>query len=125
MAGQTKDSETLQGALGFARVFYNISMLMTMLGMGNYFNTVVPGAIGAGRKESEYTQWEARGAGQENGLGTDREHPTGLPKYAVRSISYILLLCIPVFILQWFSEPIMVRLGVLPEMAAMVGVCKC
>ena len=51
MAGHTQQSESLQSALGYGRVFYNCTILMLIVGGCNYFATVIPGCIGAGRKE--------------------------------------------------------------------------
>ena len=50
-AGHTRNSSDLQTGLGYARVFYNITTLMTLFSMTNYFATVLPGAIGAGRHD--------------------------------------------------------------------------
>lgn len=51
MAGQTPDSETLQAALGYGRVFYNCIVFMMLFGFSNYIGTVVPGCVGAARKD--------------------------------------------------------------------------
>jgi len=51
MAGHTQNSESLQSALGYGRVFFNCTSLMILIGACNYFSTVIPGCIGAGRKD--------------------------------------------------------------------------
>ena len=50
-AGHTENSADVQTALGYARVTYNIGVIMVMLGAFKYFQTVIPGCIGAGRKD--------------------------------------------------------------------------
>jgi hypothetical protein len=52
MAGQTANSAHLQSALGMGRVFYNCTSLMVSLGpMFGYISAVIPGCIGAKRKD--------------------------------------------------------------------------
>ena len=48
MAGQMPDSENLQAALGYGRVFYNVTIFMVLAGLCSYFGNVMPGCIGAG-----------------------------------------------------------------------------
>ena len=50
-AGHTHNSELLQSAYGYGRVFYNCTVLMTMFGVTSYFNSVIPTAVGANRKD--------------------------------------------------------------------------
>ena len=50
MAGRTRDSANLQTALGYGRVFFNITMLMMIGGLCSYFTNVMPGCIGAGAR---------------------------------------------------------------------------
>ena len=50
-AGATPQSAHLQSALGYGRVFFNVSLLMVSIGMLQYLYAVVPGCIGAGRKD--------------------------------------------------------------------------
>jgi hypothetical protein len=51
MAGHTQTSDQLQSALGYGRVFYNCTSLILLIGACNFFKTVLPGCIGAGRKD--------------------------------------------------------------------------
>ena len=95
-AGHTKDSSTFQAALGYARVFYNITMLMTMFSMTNYFATVLPGAIGAGRHDR-------------------------VRRYLHRSLLWVSVFMIPIAVIQLFAANIMSTIGVPPEIAAQVG----
>jgi len=87
MAGRMPDSENLQAALGYGRVFYNITVLMVALGLCSYFFNVLPGCIGAERHDR-------------------------IPMYFWRSVSLVLLFTSPLFILQFFAAPIMAHLGV-------------
>ena len=48
MAGRTSHSIHLQTALGYGRVFYNITLLMVLWGLSSYFVNVMPGCVGAG-----------------------------------------------------------------------------
>lgn len=96
MAGHTTNSAELQEALGYARVFFNITILMPMFGMFAYFATVVPGSLGAGRKDR-------------------------LPVYFRRSMLIELVLLFPMLALQFCSGPIMEGLlGASPRIAAQV-----
>lgn len=87
MAGRTRDSANLQTALGYGRVFFNITMLMMIGGLCSYFTNVMPGCIGAERHDR-------------------------IPMYFWRSISLVLLCTSPFYILQFFSAPILAHLGV-------------
>ena len=51
IAGHTQNSADLQAALGYGRVYFNITMLMPMNGILQYLWTVVPGCIGAKRHD--------------------------------------------------------------------------
>jgi len=94
-AGHTPDSETLQTALGFARTFWNITCLMIMVGMWNYYNTVLPGCIGAKRMDRVAT-------------------------YFKRSMMLTILISLPLWFLQLFSDEIMKALGVSSEISDQV-----
>ena len=65
-AGHTHNSSQLQSALGYSRVFYNITTLMTLFSAITYFSTVIPGAIGAGRKDrvrkskNQHKKWQPK-----------------------------------------------------------------
>lgn len=50
-AGATPDSEELQAALGYGRLFHNCTLLLVLIGAGSYCWSVVPGCIGAGRPD--------------------------------------------------------------------------
>jgi len=93
IAGHTKDSETLQSALGYGRVFYNCLVIMLLNGGCNYINTVIPGCIGAGRRDR-------------------------IPSYFRRSLLMVLTLMIPSFVLQFFAAPVMAKLGVPADIAS-------
>jgi len=96
-AGHTTASSELQAALGYARVFFNITMLMTTFGLCAYFSTNLPGCIGAGRKDR-------------------------IPMYFKRSMVMTTLLMLPWYALQFFAGTIMVGVGVPPDIAAEVDV---
>lgn len=88
MAGHTPQSSALQAALGFGRTFFNTTVLMPLNGMINgYLSAVVPGCIGAGRKDR-------------------------IPMYMGRSLLLTALCMIPTFCLQFFANPILVAVGV-------------
>ena len=86
-AGHVQNSEALQSALGYGRVFYNITMLMTMFSLCNYFATVLPGAVGANRRDR-------------------------VRKYLHRSIATTTALMVPLLVLQLFSAQVMAAAGV-------------
>ena len=96
-AGHTPHSRDLQAALGYARVFYNITTLMTLFSMTNYFCTVLPGAIGAGRYDR-------------------------VRRYFQRSVCLISMFWIPIAILQFFAGNIMMAVGVPSGIADLVGI---
>ena len=97
VAGQTPESETLQASLGYARTFYNCVTMMPTMALCNYFQTVVPGAIGANRHDR-------------------------LPRYFWRSVLLTSLCILPSIVTQWFAEPILIALGVPRINAQGVGV---
>ena len=86
-AGHTHNSELLQSAYGYGRVFYNCTVLMTMFGVTSYFNSVIPAAVGANRKDR-------------------------IPSYFYRSMLYCTIFIIPFFVLQFFSGDILHSFGV-------------
>eukprot|EP00494_Astrolonche_serrata_P024337 UN24595 len=96
LAGHTENSADLQSAIGYGRVFYNITTLMTMFGCLNYIDTVIPGALGAERKDR-------------------------VANYFRRSVILCTGVLIPIWILQFFAHPIMENLGVKPHIARDVG----
>jgi len=96
-AGHTANSAQLQASLGYGRVWYNCTVLMPCVGMMGYCGNVFPGCIGAGR--------------------ADR-----IPRYLQRGIALSLLIMIPLFVLQIFSDHIMHALGVPQVNAHDVGV---
>lgn len=87
LAGQVKGSAQLQSALGYGRVFYNCTSLMVILALCNYFNTVLPGCIGAGRKDR-------------------------IPHYFRRGMVISTLVLVPFLILQLFAGDVMEAVGV-------------
>lgn len=95
-AGHTKDSSNLQASLGYARVFYNITMLMIMFSMTSYFTTVLPGAIGAGRQDR-------------------------VRRYLHRSLLWVSIFMIPIIFVQLFAADIMAAIGVPPDISTQVG----
>ena len=98
MAGHTEDSADLQQALGYARVFFNVTVLMIILGMCSYFSNVIPGCIGAKRKDR-------------------------IPTYFKRSMVLCTVLMTPMFILQFFADGIVrSTLGAPDHIALEVGV---
>ena len=97
MAGHAQDSATLQASLGFARVFYNTTQIMVIVALSNYFATVVPGCLGAGRKDR-------------------------LPNYFYRSLLLSFVVLTPLCILNLFAGELTAALGVAPELAEGVGV---
>eukprot|EP00928_Gymnodinium_smaydae_P029431 TRINITY_DN22170_c0_g1_i1.p1 TRINITY_DN22170_c0_g1~~TRINITY_DN22170_c0_g1_i1.p1 ORF type:complete len:520 (+),score=59.05 TRINITY_DN22170_c0_g1_i1:45-1562(+) len=86
-AGHTDDSAQLQASLGYARVWFNCTVLMPCFGMGAYFSNVVPGCIGAKREDR-------------------------IPRYVQRSILLTYICMIPMLVLQFFAGRIMHVLGV-------------
>ena len=98
MAGHTDNSADLQQALGYARVFFNVTVLMIMLGMCSYFQNVIPGCIGAKRKDR-------------------------IPMYFKRSMFLCVALLTPLFILQfWADDIVRGTLGAPEHIAREVGV---
>lgn len=50
-SGHTENSADLQTSLGYARILHNTGYLMLMMGMMSYFQSVIPGCIGAQRMD--------------------------------------------------------------------------
>eukprot|EP00965_Chrysotila_dentata_P067419 2231082-Pleurochrysis_carterae.AAC.4 len=96
-AGSTPDSEALQSALGYGRVYFNCTVLIALIGMAAYGWAVVPGCIGAGRRER-------------------------IPHYFRRAVILSTLIMLPLFALQFAAEPLMRSLSVPPSIAYDVGV---
>lgn len=86
-AGHTRSSAHLQAALGYGRVWFNCTMLMPTFGLGAYFNSVVPGCIGAGREER-------------------------IPWYLRRSMLLTTICMLPIYALQFSAGQVMYALGV-------------
>jgi len=97
MAGHTQNSEGLQSALGYGRVFFNCTSLMILIGGCNYFTTVIPGCIGAGRKDR-------------------------IPHYLRRSLLLVTMMMSPFFVLQLFAGPILEKCGVPSDITVEVAV---
>jgi len=97
MAGHTQNSESLQSALGYGRVFFNCTSLMILIGGCNYFTTVIPGCIGAGRKDR-------------------------IPHYLRRSLLLVTMMMSPFFVLQLFAGPILEKCGVPSHITVEVAV---
>jgi len=98
MAGHAAgNTASLQSALGYGRVFYNITSLMPMLGFGmSYISTVIPGCIGARRKDR-------------------------IAKYFKRSLITTNFFMIPFYVLNMFAGVVMEHLGVPGPIANEVG----
>lgn len=96
-AGHTPESSALQSALGFGRLYFNVSILMIMLGLCSYLQSVIPGAIGAGRKDR-------------------------IPMYLARSMALSMLGLLPSFLLSLCSDFVLQAVGVPQSIAAEVGV---
>jgi len=94
-AGQTERSVTLQSALGYGRVYYNCTMLMVLLGWCAYIPAMLGGAIGANRKDR-------------------------IPSYVRRSIVLMNVVMIPSYILQFFSDKVLIACGIEEEIASEV-----
>jgi Na+-driven multidrug efflux pump len=92
-AGATPDSEELQAALGYGRLFFNCTLLLVIIGAGSYCWSVIPGCIGAGRQDR-------------------------IPTYFRRAVLLTLALTTPSFLLQFVAEPLMLALSVPPGVAA-------
>eukprot|EP00457_Paulinella_chromatophora_P004936 gb/GEZN01004949.1/.p1 GENE.gb/GEZN01004949.1/~~gb/GEZN01004949.1/.p1 ORF type:complete len:584 (-),score=60.52 gb/GEZN01004949.1/:76-1827(-) len=97
MAGHTPDSPTLQASLGFGRVFFNITMLMPMLGSCEYIASVIPGCVGAKRMDR-------------------------IPMYLKRSVALTCFMLIPVTVLQFFSSYILMAVNVPADVATDVRI---
>eukprot|EP00966_Prymnesium_polylepis_P146341 3379975-Prymnesium_polylepis.1 len=122
VAGHTPQSAALQAALGYGRVFYNCGALsessntrsivrvavtsqcgcadlaVPLTGMcAGYFGAVVPGCIGAGRKDR-------------------------IPTYLRRSLVLTSVCLTPFLALQFAASPVLVALSVPPHVAEAVGV---
>jgi Na+-driven multidrug efflux pump len=97
MAGQTPHSALLQSSLGYGRVFFNILNLMPMWGGAQYFATVLPGAVGAGRQDR-------------------------IAKYLLRSLTTLTCFMLPVYVLNLFSSTILQGIGVPNVIASQVQV---
>ena len=76
MAGHTESSASLQSALGFGRVFYNCTTLLVVIGLMSYFQNVIPGCVGANRKDR-------------------------IPNYFRRSLCLMMVILAPFVILQF------------------------
>jgi len=87
LAGHTHNSAHLQASLGYARVWYNITLQMTMVSLTAYFNNVIPGCIGAGRQDR-------------------------IPRYLQRSVALIFVIMCPFYALQFASGSILYACGV-------------
>jgi len=96
-SGQTNESQHLQTVLGYARVFFNVTSLMVACGGFGYLATVVPGAIGANRRDR-------------------------IPIYFMRSLILSFFVMIPSFVLQFFSEPILEAANISHDVASEVGI---
>ena len=97
IAGHVKEgSVTLQAAIGFSRVYYNVTCLMPCISLLAYIRTVVPGCVGAQR--------------------IDR-----IPRYFQRSMLLSFALLIPSLVLQLFSEQFLLAVNVPSDVAAAVG----
>lgn len=97
MAGHTEDSASLQAALGYGRVFYNCTVFMMLFGFSNYIGSVVPGCIGAGRKDR-------------------------IPAYFQRGMLLTSVFMLPFLAVQFFASPILEALSVPENIASQVGV---
>ena len=98
-AGHTpaEGSADLQTALGYARVTYNVGSIMILLGFVSYFGNVIPGCIGANRKDR-------------------------IPTYLRRSLLLCALCMLPFWMMQLFAPYIVEGLlGASPNIATMVG----
>ena len=96
-AGHTENSADVQTALGYARVTYNIGVIMVMLGAFKYFQTVIPGCIGADRKDR-------------------------IPTYLRRSMLLCVCLMLPFWVAQLFAAHIVEGvLGASPHIGGMVA----
>lgn len=96
VAGHTSDSATLQASLGFARTLYNVVAMMPQQAMCAYFQSVLPGCIGANR--------------------ADR-----IPRYLWRSLLLSSLLILPSVGVLYWAEQVMLAVGVPPTNAKGVG----
>eukprot|EP00808_Paulinella_micropora_P022150 g11928.t1 len=96
LAGHTPDSPTLQASMGYGRVFYNITMLMPLLGCCQYIYSVLPGCVGAGRRDR-------------------------IPRYLLRSMVLCTAVLSPMFVLQFFAAPLMTAFNVPHHISAEVG----
>lgn len=97
IAGATEDSAKLQLAMGYGRLFSNCTFVMIMAGLGQYIGSVIPGCIGAGRKDR-------------------------IPNYFWRSMLMCAMILAPFMILQFFAGPLAQAIGVDQEIATEVGV---
>lgn len=86
-AGHAHDSAHLQAAVGYGRVWYNVTAIVPLVSMISYAGTMIPSCIGAKR--------------------SDR-----VLEYLRKSLMLSLLFMIPVYILQLVSGPILVALGI-------------
>ena len=96
MAGRTSNSSQLQSALGFGRVYYNITIIMVIMGLLGYCSTVIPGCVGAGR-------------------------PDRVAMYFKRSLAICALSLLPMLGLQLVAGPVVEAIGVDSEIASQVG----
>eukprot|EP00808_Paulinella_micropora_P005806 g55091.t1 len=96
LAGHTPDSPTLQASMGYGRVFYNITMLMPLLGCCQYIYSVLPGCVGAGRRDR-------------------------IPRYLLRSMVLCTAVLSPMFALQFFAAPLMTAFNVPRDVSVEVG----
>jgi len=88
-AGHTDRTKSahLQASLGYARLWYNCTLLIPIIGFSSYFISVVPGCIGAGRKDR-------------------------IPRYFQRSLVYSVFMLSPCCALQLVAGPILLSVGV-------------
>ena len=79
MAGHVNNSVEVQTGLGYARVFYNTTNLMWTIGCAQYFQNVLPGCIGANRKDR-------------------------IPMYFKRAVLISTMFMCPLYVLQVYSK---------------------
>ena len=96
VAGHTPDSATLQASLGFGRTFYNAVTMMPLKALTSYYESVVPGAMGAKRDDR-------------------------LPMYLRRSVLLVAIFIMPSMVLQMFADSTLLALGVPAVNAEGVG----
>eukprot|EP00927_Polykrikos_kofoidii_P022491 TRINITY_DN20967_c0_g1_i1.p1 TRINITY_DN20967_c0_g1~~TRINITY_DN20967_c0_g1_i1.p1 ORF type:complete len:502 (+),score=57.91 TRINITY_DN20967_c0_g1_i1:85-1590(+) len=95
-AGHVHESGHLQSSLGYGRVWFNCTILMPTFGMMSYFNTVIPGCIGAKREDR-------------------------IALYTHRSMVLVFMGMLPLYACQMFAGNIMQSLGAPPDNAVEVS----